>query len=62
MVVENGSKPENGTKCKQGFNSRVILTCDASVTWPDNGDLSEIIEVSYVPGDDPCQVKCMCYV
>ena len=61
MDVKNGTKPENGTTCPHGFKSRVILSCNASVTWPDNGELTQIIEVFYLPGDDPCMVRYLCY-
>ena len=59
MVVKNGSKPVNGAQCPHGFNSRLILTCHPAAIWPDNGDVSKFTKVFYIPGDDPCQVRCI---
>ena len=56
MRVENGSKPENGTVCKNGMMSEVILTCDKNAPW-DNQDISEYLLLAYHHGDDPCMVS-----
>ena len=64
MRVENGSKPENGTVCKNGMMSEVILTCDKNAPW-NNQDISNYVELAYHHGSDPCMVSyatcSMCY-
>ena len=55
MRVENGSKPENGTVCKDGLQTEVIFVCDKTSQW--NGqDISDYIQLVYHHGDDPCMV------
>ena len=55
MRVENGSKPENGSTCKNGLQTEVILVCDKSKEW-NSQDISEFVQIVYHHGDDPCMV------
>ena len=55
MKVENGSKPENGTLCKNGIQTEMILVCDKSKEWKSQ-DISEFVQLVYHHGDDPCMV------
>lgn len=55
MRIENGTKPENGTVCKNGLQTEVIFVCDKTKQW--NGqDISDNIQLVYHHGDDPCMV------
>ena len=56
MKVENGSRPENGTVCKDGIQSEVILVCDQSKEW-NSQDISEFVQLAYHHGEDPCMVR-----
>lgn len=55
MKVENGTKPENGTVCKNGLQTEVIMVCDRSSQW-NSQDISEFVSIVYHHGDDPCMV------
>ena len=51
---------ENGSSCSSsgyGFRSRIILTCNSTVKWNDNQDLTDIIHVAYLRTLDPCEVS-----
>ena len=61
MDVENGSRPDDGRCNKYGIRTRVVLVCNFSVKWPDNQNLTSLIEVVYLEAGDPCEVSyCTC--
>ena len=55
MRVENGSKPENGSKCPNGISTQVTLTCDSSKSW-NHQDISDYVSVAYHHDEGPCSV------
>ena len=56
MRVENGSKPENGTTCKNGLQTELILVCDKTKEWTSQ-DISDYVQLVYHEGGDPCMVN-----
>lgn len=55
IEMSNGSRPDNGTgRCRTSLNTRIIIGCNESVHWPDNGDVSDLILPIY---DEFCQVR-----